>query len=77
MKKFGARRSVVLSAACGIVASATLIGSGTASASANAAPPGYAGPFTRGLACLRIGWDRPVMAGHGSWVRMQVQTRSR
>lgn len=47
MKKFGARRSVVLSAAvCGIVASATLIGSGTASASANAAPPGYAGPFT-------------------------------
>ncbi|MEU3460666.1 hypothetical protein ABZ721_12005 [Streptomyces sp. NPDC006733] len=39
------RRALTAAAVCGIVASATLFGAGTGSAAANAAPPGYSGPF--------------------------------
>ncbi|MEU9214049.1 hypothetical protein AB0D27_40710 [Streptomyces sp. NPDC048415] len=39
------RRVLIAAAVSGFVASATLGGSGTASASADAAPPGYSGPF--------------------------------
>jgi hypothetical protein len=47
VKRFdGMKRRVLIAAAVsGFVASATLGGSGTASASADAAPPGYSGPF--------------------------------
>lgn len=39
------RRALTTAAVCGIAASAMLGGSGTASAAADAAPPGYSGPF--------------------------------